>query len=155
MSTIWKLSFYPSRSNEFHSLVWPTGGWGKITLQRISAPMIHRKKIPTANPMFSRSREFNKASNNIVWCKRKSEIQDGGSQTGILISQPVHNVASRFRRLYLYFEGPGIQWSYFPFCVMQAEIRNPRWRLTKKEILISQPVYNLCIRVAPGETIAH
>ena len=90
-----------------------------------------------------------------MWCKRKSEIQDGGSQTGILISQPVHNVVSRFRRLYLCFEGPGIQWSYFLFCVMQAEIRNPRWRLMKKEILISQPVYNLCIRVAPGETIAH
>ena len=67
-----------------------------------------------------------------MWCKRKSEIQDGGSQTGIPISQPVHNVALRFQRLYLCFQGPGIQWSYSSYCVMQAEVINPRWRLTKK-----------------------
>ena len=35
----------------FATLVWPTGGGGKITPQRISAPMIPRKIIPTATPM--------------------------------------------------------------------------------------------------------
>ena len=51
----------PSRSKEFYNLVRPTGE-GKIPPphQRISAPMIHRKKIPTAAPMLLEARNSTK-----------------------------------------------------------------------------------------------
>ena len=44
--------------------------------------------------------EFNEAILHIVWRKRKSEIQDGGSQKEeILISQPVYNISAQFQQL--------------------------------------------------------
>ena len=85
-----------------------------------------------------------KLSPILVWCKRKSETQDGVSQTGILLSQPAHNVAAQFQGLTPGFQGPRIQWSYSLYCVMQAEFRNPRWRLQNRNTLISDCTYLSC-----------
>ena len=71
----------------------------------ISACTQRSDKIPTAISMFSESRNSMKLFLILCLCKRKSEIQDGGSQTEILISQLVHNVATKFQRLYPCFQG--------------------------------------------------
>ena len=134
--------------------------------------------------MFSRARNSMKLF-SISRNSSEKEIQNDGSQTGILISQPAYNVAVHFQRLdthifqlhawiqkklfsilcnangsqiskmagwrltnrkYVYldlavynvdanfqmlypcFWGWGIPLSNFPYRVMQAEVRNPRWR---------------------------
>ena len=51
----------------------------------------------------------------------------------ILISQSVYNIAAQFQRLYPCFQGPEIQQNYYSLCALQAEGRNPRWRLTNKK----------------------
>ena len=43
----------------------------------------------------------------------------------------------------------------FPILCDASMNQKSKMAAYKKEILICQPVYNLCIRVAPGETIAH
>ena len=104
-------------------------------------------------PHVFRVLEFNEAIPNIVWCKRKSEIQDGGPQTEIRISQPVHNVSLRFQKLYLCFQGSGIQWGYFAFCMMHAEVRNPRWRLTEiGNTHFSPGIQHICTILAAKHT---
>ena len=44
------------------------------------------------------------------------------SQTGILISQPVHNVAAKFQLLYPCFQALRIQWNYSWYCVSGSQI---------------------------------
>ena len=53
------------------------------------------------------------------------------------VSRLLWYLGKKFQRLPRYFQGPGIQWSYSLYCVMQAEVRNPRWRLTNKNTYIS------------------
>ena len=78
-----------------------------------------------------------------------------GSQTEILISQLVHNVATKFQRLYPCFQGLEIQWNYFWYCVMQAEVRNPRWRLTNTgNIHISACILRSC-KILTAKPYAH
>ena len=102
------------------------------------------KKHSNGYPHVSKVKEFNEAILYIVCCKRKSEIQDGGSQRGILISQPVHNVVARFQQLYI--------WVFFPlilhdlmrlFFILCEASGTPRWGSQKQDILISQPVNNV------------
>ena len=61
----------------------------------------------------------------------------------ILISQHIYNIADKLQRQNPCFQGWGIHWRYFQYCVTQAEVINSRWRLTKPEILISQHVYSI------------
>ena len=42
---------------------------------------------------------FEKAIYHTVWCKRKSEIQDGGFKQEILIAQQINNIIEKFLRL--------------------------------------------------------
>ena len=53
------------------------------------------------------------------------------------VSRLLCYIGKKYQRLPLYFQGPGIQWSYSLYCVMQAEVRNPRWRLTNRNTYIS------------------
>ena len=64
---------------------------------------------------------------------RHQQSKMAGHKPEILISQSVYNIAAQFQRLYLCFWGPGIQWSYMLLCVMQAEGKHPKWRLTNKK----------------------
>ena len=59
----------------------------------------------------------------------------GGKNHPQLISAPMIP-RKKIQRLPPCFQGLGIQRSYSQYCVMQAEVRNPRWRL--KKIRISQ-----------------
>ena len=63
---------------------------------------------------------------------RHQQSKMAGNKPEILISQPVYNIAAQFQRLFLRFWGPGIQRSYSLLCVMRAEGKHPRWRLTNK-----------------------
>ena len=67
--------------------------------QRISAPIIPRKKIPPATPCF-KVQKFNEAILYMVCRKQKSDIQEGSSQTGIIKYQFVHNLAAKYLRQY-------------------------------------------------------
>ena len=72
--------------------------------------------IPTALPIFSWSKNSMKLLSILVWCKRKSEIQDYGSQRGNTnISAYVYNIAAKFQRQNSCFQGWGIQWRYYPY----------------------------------------
>ena len=58
--------------------------------------------------------------------------------------QPISKVAAEFKQLYPCIQGPGVQWSYSLYCVMQAEIWNPRWWTTnRKELLLSLYTTNI------------
>ena len=113
-------------------------------------PPAYLNSYDAATPMFSRSRNSTKLVT--ILCdaseSQKSKIVVQKQKylhllvnKSIYLSQPVHNVALRFQRLYLCFQGSGVQWSYSSYFVMHVEVRNPRQRLTKKKkILISQHI---------------
>ena len=80
--------------------------------------------------MFSGSRNSMKLFLILCYASGSHKSKMAAHKPEILISQPVHNVAAKFQRLYSCFQGSGIQWSFSLYCVMQAEVKNPRWRLT-------------------------
>ena len=58
----------------------------------------------------------------------------------MLISQFVYNIAAKFQGQNSCFQGQGIQWNYiinipFYYYVMQAEVRNPKGRVTDQKYL--------------------
>jgi hypothetical protein len=70
--------------------------------------------------------EFKGATPDVVPCKRKWEIQDGGRQTGskqlVLIYQLPDQIATPFQRLTHHFRGPATQWQRREYCPTQPEI---------------------------------
>ena len=59
------------------------------------------------------------------------------------VSRFLWYLGSKYQRLPPCFQGPKIQWSYSLYCLMQAEVINPRWWLTNNKYLgISQSVCN-------------
>ena len=84
------------------------------------------------------------AISHTVWCQRKSNIQDGGSQIGNThISAYIqHNctIPTAIPGIYVHwrypcFQGQQFQWRYLLYSVVKAEIKNSRWWLTNKKYL--------------------
>ena len=80
--------------------------------------------------MFSKSRNSMKLFWILCYAIRSQKSKMAAHKPEILISQPVHNVAAKFQRLYSYFQNLGIQRNYSGYCFMQPEVKNPRLRLT-------------------------
>ena len=88
--------------------------------------------IPTALRIFL-IQKFNETIFYIAWCKRKSKSKK--IEEEILITSQLYNIAAKFQPRNSCFQRYGIQQGYFPYYVMQAEVRNPKWRVTNRKYL--------------------
>ena len=91
--------------------------------------------IPTAVPIFFRSRNSMKQLSILCGASGSQKSKMAAQKDEVLISQQVYNIAAKFQQRHPCFWGWGIQRSYFPYSVMQADIKNPRWRLTNRKYL--------------------
>ena len=73
-------------------------------------------------------------------CKRKSGIQNGGSQTFINL---YGDVATKFWQLNPCIQGPGFEWRYFFLLCNVSKNYKSKMAAHQMEILTSQPVYNV------------
>ena len=53
----------------------------------------------------------------------------------VLISQQVYSIAGQFQQKHPCLKVDEFNKAIFPYYVMQAEIKNPRWRLTNRKYL--------------------
>ena len=88
---------------------------------------------PTALPTFFRSRNSMKLFYILCGASGSHKSKMAVLKEEILISQHLYNIAAKFQRLYPCFQSLEIQKNYSLSCVMQAEGRNPRWRLINKK----------------------
>ena len=101
----------------------------------ISACTLRSCTILTAKLMYSRPKSAVQLCFIVCTASGNQKSKMAAHKQEILISEPAYNVAAQLHRLYPWFLGPGCQRGYSLYCVMQAEIRNQRWRLTNRKYL--------------------
>ena len=67
------------------------------------------------------------------------------------ITRIVCKINAQFQRLYPHFLGLGIHWSNYLYCMVRAEVRNPRWRLRKMKYLYLSK-YTIKLQNSSGDT---
>ena len=93
-------------------------------------------KNSKSNSHVSEVNEFEKAiSMHTVWCKRMSEIQYGRLTRGNINSSAYIQHSCKLRGYTHVFWDWEIPLSGFPYCVTQADISNPKWRITHRKYL--------------------
>ena len=127
------------------TLPWSRRG-GKITpqvnlLAAISKPHGTNRNASATFPRYGWATKWHNYCIYIVTQKSKMAAANASNflkNSKNAITQIVFKITAQFQRLYLYFLGPGVQWSYFLYCVVQAEVRNPRWRFSNYRLLHTQ-----------------
>ena len=95
-----------------------------------SASIHYACKIPTVTPMFSWSRNSTKLFSILYDAFGSKKSKMAAHKQEYLYLTCTQRSCTILTALYM-FLSPWIQWGYFLYCVMQAEVRNPRWWLTK------------------------
>ena len=93
----------------------------------------HSCQIPEAINMFFRLKNSEERFSILCNASRYQQSKMADHKPEILISQSACNIAAQFQRLYPCFHDPEIQRNNSLVCVMQADGRNPRWRLNNKK----------------------
>ena len=91
------------------------------------------KFLGTINMYFEVEKSRWAISHTLCNASRYQQSKMADHKPEILISRSVYNIAAQFQRLYPCFQGLEIQGNYSALCVMLAEGRNLRWRLTNHE----------------------
>ena len=119
------------------------GGGGKITpqanlLAAISEPHGTIQNALVTFPRYGWATKWHNCGIYIVIQKSKMAAESASNFLKKFekpITRIVCKITAQFQRLYPHFLGLEIHWSNYLYCMLRAEVINPRWRLRKMKYL--------------------